>query len=64
MNELVSASQEEESEEEEAESSVPTPLSSRIPTDLTEGCGRVSVYLHKRLDQRASDVIRPLLRYL
>ena len=34
----------------------------RVPTEVAEGSGKLSVYLHKREDQKASDIIRPLLR--
>ena len=34
----------------------------RIPMEVAEGSGKLSVYLHKREDQKASDIIRPLLR--
>ena len=36
----------------------------RIPMEVAEGSGKLSVYLHKREDQKASDIIRPLLRYV
>ena len=34
----------------------------RFPMEVAEGSGKLSVYLHKREDQKASDIIRPLLR--